>query len=1633
MIANIVRLLQQRKPEAPREWLQKLPDMAKRLEERLYRYAQSREEYEERSSLKQRLQYIALKMAEARPSPGGGAPRPPGPAPHQGGPPPPGNVPHTGGPPPPGNVPHTEGPPRGLPAKPGTKALKKQPSSSRGRQAVPPRPPPQGQYPYPNPPYPPGTNQSNAAYSNNGGYPPNSNYNSRPPAASRPDPSNSQHRQVLLQQQQRLLILRHASKCPVNPPHVCQSTPHCKQMKELWHHIAKCKDQHCQYAHCVSSRYVLSHYHRCNNPECEVCKPVKDAIQKQSNNEMNGNNRGGGRPSFDNYSNPRPTSQMTEQERLINQLQEERRKAEEAAQLQAQKVKDLEAKMELLKRQASDGSMSMDGKKQKKAPVKRAASSSGRGKGKKAAVNPSIPHIPAPTPPVYKGPAMPKPPQHMMSMKPNFSSNISIINAMTQYEIKLHIASLVRFNATIRPQELKNKLQTLLRKQQDQQFSYIFQKPVDPIAMEIPDYFEVIKRPMDLATVKKNLESGMYRSIKTFADDVQLVYDNAILYNPDTPDGVHAVAKQYAQVFIEDVTEMLRGLKDEEQMKRCGKNACRLCGSGEYTFEPPVYYCHGKCNQKIKRNAVFYLTPDFKMTWCQPCYSQLPVTVEAEDGTTIEKSKLEKKKNSEVAEEAWVQCNRCNRWYHQICALFNGKNDEAKDAHYFCPMCVLREMDRMKIEVLPKPKLNVQYAAADLPTCKFSDFIEKRIKSRVFLERQNQAKLEATSISNIPEPGTLTVRVVLHKDTEVYPRTNIEKIYKDAPYNYPRSFPHKVKCVLIFQSIDGVDVLFFALYIQSYGSDCPPPNNRCVYISYLDSVFYMEPRFMRTPVYQEVLIATLEYEKARGHTKAFIWACPPLAGDDYILYVHPKEQRNQKAEMLRTWYNRLLEDCRKEGIVISVDNLYDSYCRRVCNPCGIPNFDGDYWPGVAEGLVDDLEKEKIAPTSINARVVRKNNRSVGSNKKANKSKKAKGSKLKKKKSSVVRVSGRHKSSTVEEEEEEGEFEGVLFWPPPEPGEIRDIPQQDALTVKISDCIKQMKDDFFVVHFHHICAECDHSIDGTNELFWLPKEYKEGMGDLEHGKQKYAAPYALCHPCYLKGYTEEFDCEPEFEEPPMYVPVKEEVEDNAGKRKASEGATPPGRKKVKEEESVEPPAAPIDTDDAVMEVVKHETDSPKQIDVVESPKLEDDEGNEPMVEEDVDLKEGDEDSSLQKEDDDSPPENQMEEDQVKEDSDHQVEADVKLEFDDKDEEQNEDMALSPLVEETDIENKEECDDENSSMNESRRSKRHLAKEGEFLEIGDDDDFLLEEESLQETKPNILPPNVPAKPQMAWPLRTVPLKDMAVKRTAIAEDTKDPDPLMDNSFFNTRQEFLSLCQGNKYQFDQLRRAKHSSMMVLYHLHNPDESAFVISCNGCNQEIKDESWYKCQECDEVDFCKSCYNRPNVHKHPCSIHFARSKRDVAQQQNIRDHMILLVHASGCTNPACDFTNCTKMKQLLNHGRSCSKGYKECRICKRIFMLLQIHARQCRVPHGHCPVDRCADFKEVIRRQSTMVQDRRIRAQNDRINQERLNQESMDQQPAPPVAQYSPTNYGNHQHSTIRRGSSGMGKSERPGKFITN
>ncbi|KAJ3299441.1 hypothetical protein HK104_008947 [Borealophlyctis nickersoniae] len=62
----------------------------------------------------------------------------------------------------------------------------------------------------------------------------------------------------------------------------------------------------------------------------------------------------------------------------------------------------------------------------------------------------------------------------------------------------------------------------------------IFLEPVDPVKLNIPTYFDIIKRPMDLSTMEKKLKSNQYSTVQQFADDMDLMIQNCFLFNGET-------------------------------------------------------------------------------------------------------------------------------------------------------------------------------------------------------------------------------------------------------------------------------------------------------------------------------------------------------------------------------------------------------------------------------------------------------------------------------------------------------------------------------------------------------------------------------------------------------------------------------------------------------------------------------------------------------------------------------------------------------------------------------------------------------------------------------------------------------------------------------------------------------------------------------------------------------------------------------------------------------------------------------------------------------------------------------------------------------------------------------------------
>jgi hypothetical protein len=82
-----------------------------------------------------------------------------------------------------------------------------------------------------------------------------------------------------------------------------------------------------------------------------------------------------------------------------------------------------------------------------------------------------------------------------------------------------------------------------------QEMAFPFTQPVDPVALRVPDYFDIIKVPMDLGTIKKRLEDGTYyTTAQQFAEHVRLVWANAFQYNQPQSD-ICYMAQVLSQLF----------------------------------------------------------------------------------------------------------------------------------------------------------------------------------------------------------------------------------------------------------------------------------------------------------------------------------------------------------------------------------------------------------------------------------------------------------------------------------------------------------------------------------------------------------------------------------------------------------------------------------------------------------------------------------------------------------------------------------------------------------------------------------------------------------------------------------------------------------------------------------------------------------------------------------------------------------------------------------------------------------------------------------------------------------------------------------------------------------------------------
>jgi Histone acetylation protein/Bromodomain len=592
----------------------------------------------------------------------------------------------------------------------------------------------------------------------------------------------------------------------------------------------------------------------------------------------------------------------------------------------------------------------------------------------------------------------------------------------------------------------------------------IFNEPVDPVALGLPDYTSIVKRPMDLGTVKRRLYAVAYPSRQEAADDIRRVFTNAMLYNPPmniihkcaaellayfnacydeldssvmttapiptsvsdktqtdvgaprngttptadagvvsasssrsndvdvsvlprTEDTVAPLAtavpgttsttegeaqrtsskarKGITRIELLDVPRIQRKRRPSISSSACQSHfctdcqgrTCTLCNQGCLQHEPSLLVCCGPhcAGSKIRKGALYFITPDGTLQFCERCHSSLPSALSegTSHGTIRYKQELLKRRNDEEIAEQWISCRSCTAGVHKICAMHNSFVHDPTE--YLCPECVgtdLSSSSDNSAETTPTPispsalvytfvsgreepipisqlteneHINNSLHSDMLPECPISKFIQEKVQNLMAGVTPNAEK-------------TITIRVISDCDRQFDVPEVIRRYFRmetssmeddDECIKPPSSVSYRQKAIAMFQKLDGVDVCIFCMFVQEYAGyeDLVAKGVRSdkrVYIAYIDSLSHFRPREIRTEVFHEILISYLATARERGFEKANIWSCPPSRGNCFVFWNHPASQRTPTADRLQAWYHTALATAVRYGVVTDVKSMYET-------------------------------------------------------------------------------------------------------------------------------------------------------------------------------------------------------------------------------------------------------------------------------------------------------------------------------------------------------------------------------------------------------------------------------------------------------------------------------------------------------------------------------------------------------------------------------------------------------------------------------------------------------------------------------------------------------------------------------------
>ncbi|KAG1713521.1 hypothetical protein DVH05_001308 [Phytophthora capsici] len=543
---------------------------------------------------------------------------------------------------------------------------------------------------------------------------------------------------------------------------------------------------------------------------------------------------------------------------------------------------------------------------------------------------------------------------------------------MTADEIAQHIASVRREGRFTSFEKVTDILLKLMSDPRNRHG--VFNTPVDPVALELPTYTTIVQHPMDLGTIKRNLAAGEYLELEDFVADVRLVFENAMLFNPESH-YIHIDAGILLNRFNESVKAEQNRQAKRQRVQHvclvCRGNTCIVCHQQCLDSTPPHLQCSAGCSTEIRKGSVYFITEDGTRVWCQKCKTRLARDRSAPDRTSDDSTdallKSLIKKKCEIGVEPWVKCGECDRWLHQVCGLYNpvvGAYDSSRTPKtgpdglsietnpYVCPLCRCRRKRATPPPESPMRKiLNADpdehaqnNSCLNIPSCELSIFIESYLRRGLndIGEHEAAQTLYVRALSFPGEHLTVPEGVVRAFDENADLLAQMRPGTDTSSQRIPARISYLSRGLYLFQKHEGMEVCLFTIYAQEFGDNCElEANRRAVYIAYLDSVRYLKPASARTAAYHLILLAYFDYVRRHGFSRVHIWSCPPQKRISYVFWCRPPFQKTPSAEHLRRWYNNLLTKAKENGIVKDWTTLYDRYFSE--SVCG-SNGNGDSTP-----------------------------------------------------------------------------------------------------------------------------------------------------------------------------------------------------------------------------------------------------------------------------------------------------------------------------------------------------------------------------------------------------------------------------------------------------------------------------------------------------------------------------------------------------------------------------------------------------------------------------------------------------------------------------------------------------------------